>query len=99
LEQQGLSVSDVDQEVKLAAAQAQWRQILSGQFAVLQAMREHHQDPDLLLSPEILRNNRAIENKLCAKSPEHTRFFGHNVNGLRLDLEGGDFIQLCTVMK
>ena len=92
-------MSDVAQEAKLAAAQARWRQILSGQFSVLKTLRAHHQDPHLFLSPENLRNNRAVGNNLCAKSPEHTRFFGHNVNGLRLDSEGGDFTQLCRVMK
>jgi hypothetical protein len=53
----------------------------------------------MFLSPENLKNNRVYGNKLCEKSVDHTRFLGHNINGLKLDLEGGNFTELCRVIK
>lgn len=90
-------MSPHSEDASLAAAQVQWRQLLHRQVPVLTTMREH--SPELFLRPENLRNNRHFGHQLQAKLSQHTRIYCQNVNGLKLDQEGGDFTELCFLIK
>lgn len=85
-----------EDERRLTDAQSQWRRILTGQFSVLLSLRQHQ---ELHLTPENLKHNVHVGDKLEQKPDHVTRFFGQNVNGLKLDQEGGDFTELCRMGK
>jgi exonuclease III len=99
LRKPGLNHRDLslNQEEQLAAAQAIWRQLVPGQHTVLDILRGHNDN--LNVPPENININIAFGNVLGAKAEGHTRVYCQNINGLRLDAEGGDFTALCRVSQ
>lgn len=81
----------------LSDAQIQWRRFLTGQASILHSLRE--QVPALHLSPENFRLNVPVGDKMTKKLENHTRVYAQNVNGFKLDQEGGDFTAMCKIIK
>jgi hypothetical protein len=78
-------MSEVTTAEQLQTAQAAWRQLLPGQLRVLEDIQGSR---ELYLSPTNLKNNIAIGHTMAKKLPTNTRFFGFNINGIKLDPSG-----------
>ena len=84
----------VDEDDLLATATTAWQQILDGYN--LDTFRAHRTGcRDIHISPENLRDSRPWGDVMVEKQSDSIRLFCQNVNGLKLDAQGGDYTALC----
>lgn len=79
---------------RMQVAQSEWRRIFANKTRPQAPAQEI---APIRLNQHNLRQNIPWGDALTNKDPNHTRYYGLNVNGFQLDREGGQFSDYCKV--
>jgi exonuclease III len=93
----------MDVDNRLSQARAAWARLFRNsskiQHNTNECQTQQTTQGTIVLSQENLKENTFWGDELKAKAPTNTRIYIQNVNGIILQKDGGQFTELCNIVK